>query len=100
MWTEPTPDRLPSYSDGSFDRRVRIVVLHDDVVVGVVEDRIPTGQKEFRVSPRFAGELEAHLLDVVVVDMAVAARPDELADRKTGLGGHHVGEQGVAGDVE
>src|SRR4051794_33018334 len=28
-----------SYSDGGFDRRVRIVVLHHDIVVGVIEDR-------------------------------------------------------------
>src|ERR1700761_9576597 len=100
MWTAPTPDRCPSYSDGGFDRRVRIVVLHDDVVVGVVEDRIPMSENKFRLWSRVATELQAHLLDVVVIDVTVAAGPDEFTDRQPGLGGHHVGEQRVAGDVE
>src|ERR1700748_3070484 len=100
MWIAPTPNQCASYSDGGFDRRVRIVVLHDDVVVGVVEDRISVAQNEFRVRPGLGGQLQTHLIDVVVVDVAVAAGPDEFADRQASLGGHHVGEQGVAGDVE
>ena len=46
-----------SYSDGGFDRGVRIVVLDDDIVVGVVEDRIPLRQNQFRVRPRVATQL-------------------------------------------
>src|SRR6202020_3383248 len=88
--TAPRSGRVHSYSDGGFDRRVRIVVLHDDVVVGVVEDRIPLGQKEFRVWPGFAAELGPHLVDVIVVDVPIAAGPDELADAQAGLGRHPV----------
>src|ERR1700757_5538582 len=57
-------------------------------------------QNKFRVWPRVTTELLGDLLDVVVVDVAVTAGPDELTDRQTGLRGHHVGEQRIAGDVE
>ena len=61
---------------------MRIVVLHHDIVVAVVEDRIPLVENEFRVRTRVATQLYPHLLDVVVVDVAVAAGPDELTDRE------------------
>ena len=37
---------------------------------------------------------------MVAIDMAVATGPDELAHIQIALLRHHVGEQGVAGDVE
>ena len=37
---------------------------------------------------------------MIVVDMAVAAGPDEVPHPQTGLRGHHVREQRIAGDVE
>src|SRR5436309_2220114 len=89
-----------SYRDGGLDRRMRAIVDDGDVVKGVVEDRITRRQNEFRVWPRVSAELLGDLLDVVVVDVAVAAGPDEVADMKPGLRGHHVGEQCVASDVE
>ena len=39
----------------------------------------------------YAGQLLAHLGDVVVVDVAVAPGPDELTDLQIGLLGEHVG---------
>ena len=42
----------------------------------------------------------ANLLDVVVVDVAVAAGPDEVADLEPGLLRDHVRQQRVGGDVE
>ena len=47
-----------------------------------------------------AAQLLGDLLDVVVVDMAVTAGPDELPHVESGLRRHHVGEQRIAGDVE
>ena len=47
-----------------------------------------------------AAELQFHLLEVVAVDVAVAARPDEVTHVQVTLLRHHVGQQGVAGDVE
>jgi hypothetical protein len=47
-----------------------------------------------------AAELQLHLRVVVAVDVAVAAGPDEVAHLQVTLLRHHVGEQGVAGNVE
>src|SRR5262245_1916991 len=94
------PCERASYRDGRLDRRVRVVVDDGDVVVGVAEDRITRRQNEVRVRPRLTRQLLGDLLDVVVVDMAVTAGPDELPDAETGLRGHHVREQRVTGDVE
>src|ERR1700722_1971708 len=98
--TEVRPCKRASYRDGCLDRRVRVVVHDGNVVVGVAEDRITWCQDEFRVWPRLAGQLLGDLLDVVVVDVAVAAGPDELPDSQTSLRSHHVREQRVACDVE
>src|SRR5690242_11000260 len=74
------PCKQASYGDRGLDRRMRVVVDDGDVVEGVVEDRITRRQNEFRIRPGVAGQLLGDLLDVVVVDMAVAAGPDEVAD--------------------
>src|SRR5690349_11290958 len=92
--------KLSSYRDGRLDRRVRMVIHDRDVFVGVVEDRITWRENEFRIRPGLTTELQGHLLDVVVVDVAVPAGPDELADLQAGLRGHHVRQQRVARDVE
>ena len=52
------------------------------------------------VGARLPGELQGHLVDVVVVDVAVTAGPHELADLQARLLGEHVGEDGVGRDVE
>ena len=75
-----------SYRDGGADRRVVLIVLDDEVVVLVVEDRVgrarePQGRRRVRITR----ELLANLFDVVVVDVAVAARPHEVADLEPGL---------------
>ena len=41
-----------------------------------------------------------HLREMVVVDVAVAAGPDEVAWLQIALLGQHMGEQRVAGNVE
>ena len=49
---------------------------------------------------RLRGELQLDLRRMVVVEMAVAAGPDEVADVEVALLRHHVREQRIAGDVE
>src|SRR3954463_9204267 len=66
-----------------------LVADHGDVVVGVVEQRRGGAQLESRELVGRPGQLRAHLLDVVVVDVAVAAGPDELSHLETALQGHH-----------
>ena len=59
-----------------------MVLVADDLEVleRVVEDRCrPTVEAERRVRERLAREQRLDLLAMVVVDVAVAARPDEVA---------------------
>ena len=75
-----------SYGDGGADRRVVLIVLDDEVVVLVVEDRVGRAREpQGRRGVRITRELLADLFDVVVVDVAVAAGPDEVADLEAGL---------------
>lgn len=53
-----------------------------------------------RQRSRVARQLFDDLLDMIVVDVRVATRPDELADFQTALLCDHVGQQRIAGDVE
>ena len=72
-----------------------------EVLVGVVEDRCWSAlDVQHRVGVRRTFELRAHLLVVVVVDVAIAASPDEVAHPQVALLRQHVGQQCVAGDVE
>ena len=78
-----------------------LVIEDREVLEAVVEDRRRSPQDgEARQRERLAGELGGDLLDVVVVEVAVAARPDELAGLEVALLRHHVREQRVGGDVE
>ncbi len=78
-----------------------LVIQHLEVFKLVVEDGIGFALDVQRwVSKRFAAEMQRHLFVVVAVDVAVATRPDEVAHIQVALLGHHVGEQGIAGDVE
>ena len=52
------------------------------------------------VGLRCTAELQLHLFVVVAVDVAVATGPDEIAHVQIALLRHHVGEQGVAGNIE
>src|SRR5690606_9887309 len=108
--TTPRPPRDPSDRDPSapgpsdsnrcLDAGMVLVADHLDVLVGVVEDRRTGREPQPRVRVGVARELRGHLLHVVVVDVAVAAGPYEVADREPGLCRHHVRQQRVRGDVE
>src|SRR3712207_9183757 len=62
--------------------------------------RRPPRSTLFPYTTLFRSELLADLGDVVAVDVAVAADPDEVAGGQAHLVGDHAGEQRVAGDVE
>src|ERR1700753_1527936 len=98
--TAPRSVRAHSYSDRRLDRRVWVIVLDHDVVVGVVEDRVTRCKNEFRVRTLGASELFGDLLDMVGVYVPVAAGPDEVTDTQARLRGHHVRQQRIARDVE
>ena len=79
-----------------------MVLVVDEVNVGklVVKDRGLAPQLQRRERLGHARELQANLVEVVLVDVAVTTGPDELTDPQVTLLRNHVGEQGVAGDVE
>src|SRR4051812_29950725 len=82
---ETRPGTPASNRHRGLDPRMRVIVDDRDVVERVVEYRITRCENEFRVRPGIAAQLQRHLLDVVVVDVAVPSGPDELADVEAGL---------------
>ena len=70
------------------------------MVEGVVKHSVCFFEFELGVWSRLTGELFFHLFDVIVVDVAVTTRPDELPNLKTSLLCEHVGKQRVGGDVK
>jgi len=80
---------------------VALVVQHLKVFKLVVKDGVGFAlDVKCGVSKRFAAELQRHLFVVVAVNVAVATGPDEVAHIEVALLRHHVGEQGIAGNVE
>src|SRR5690606_13289017 len=82
--TSVTSPTATSDRDGGLDRRVVPVPDHLDVLERVLEQRRGLAQPQRRRRVRLARELLAHLLDVVVVDVAVPARPDQVAHVEVG----------------
>ena len=92
---------LSSDGDGRLDVGPRIVAGDFEVLEPVVEDGVGLApDHELRIGTRLAGELKLGLLHVIVIEVAVAARPDEVSDLEARLLRHHVREQRVARDVE
>ena len=78
-----------------------LVVQYLEVFKLIVEDGVGFAlDVQCWVSKRFAAELQRYLFVVVAVDVAVPACPDEITHIEVALLGHHVCEQGVAGNVE
>lgn len=77
--------------DGTPDGRVVLIALDHDVLVRVAIDGIGlTGEPQHRVRVRCARQLLCYLLDVVVIDVHVATRPDEVAQfQATLVRDHH-----------
>lgn len=70
-----------------------------DVGHAVVVDAFPHSKPEAGEREDLTSELLFNHRDVVVVDVAVPAGPDELTNRKIGLLGEHVRQEGVGGDI-
>src|SRR5574337_604766 len=94
--------RPPSlHRNDRLDRRVRIVTLDGDVLVAEVEHRAYRRiELQPRQRPRFATQLQARLLDMVVVQVRITQGMHEIAHAQAADLRHHVGEQRIAGDVE
>src|SRR3954470_1147654 len=89
-----------SYCHRRPEGRVMLVTDHAEVLEPVIEQRGPIGDLELRERVRRTAELLGDLVDVVVVDVAVATDPDEVTRGQPDLSGDHPGEQRIAGDVE
>ncbi len=57
-------------------------------------------QHQPRKGQRSAGELRIHLLEVIEVEVAVAARPDEVADPQIALLRDQMREERIGRNVE
>lgn len=66
----------------------------------VVDRRDLTLEAEGRERMRLSVQLRANGFNVVLVNVVVSDHVDELLRSEAGHVGDHVGEQGVAGDVE
>src|SRR5215212_492042 len=92
--TSPAPTTITlavfSDGDGRADVRVRLIVYQLEVLEFVIGDRIGFAlDTQARRRVGLARELQTDLLQVVRVDVAIAARPDELARREPALLGDH-----------
>ena len=87
--------------DRCLDVRMGLVADQLEVLEAEVEQILHLGiQLHARQRQRLAGQLQVGLLQVVGVQVAIAAGPDELARLQAGDLRHHQGQQSVAGDVE
>src|SRR5438477_12554016 len=79
-----------------------VLVIHElEVLVLVGENaRRAAADPQLRQRERRARELQVRLLEMIQVQVAVAAGPDELAGLEIALLREQVREQRVAGDVE
>src|SRR5256714_11594187 len=79
-----------------------VLVIHElEVLVLVGENaRRAAADHQLRQRERRARELQVRLLEMIQVQVAVAAGPDELAGLQIALLREQVREQRVAGDVE
>src|SRR4051794_4836092 len=80
-----------------------MALIADDLEVleAIVEHGFgPAPDHEARQGERLARELSPHLLEVIEVQMAIAACPDEVARRQIALRGDHVREQCIRCDIE
>ena len=78
------------------------VVFADlEILILILVDRVGAAQNlEPGQRARVAAELEAGLVEMIGIEVAVAAGPDKGAGLQAALLGEHVREERVAGDVE
>lgn len=87
--------------DGRLDAGMGVVPQDLEILKPVVEEGIRFAlDRQLRQGPWLAGKLQRGLLHVVGVEVHITTSPDEVTHLQIALLGHHVGQQGVAGDVE
>ena len=83
------------------DVRMRIVILQGEVLVAEREDVLHLGiDSHGGQGPRLARELQAHLVQVILVDVCIAKGVHELARLQAAHLRHHHRQQRIAGNVE
>jgi len=89
------------HGHGILDWGVGVVAGDFDVLEVVVEDILWFAlENEGGLGAGVAAELLFYAFDLVEVDVAVAAGPDEVAGFEVALLGDEVGQEGILGDVE
>ena len=84
----------------TLDGWVGVVFLESEVLLLEGEDVVSRFQYEYRTATSIARQLFIDLIQMVQINVAVTARPDELTDRHVRHRRHHVRQHGIAGDVE
>ena len=83
------------------DVGVRIVGFELEILRLVAVDRLPAVlEHQPRQRPRLAAQLQPRLLEMVGVEVAIAAGPHEHAGLQPALPRQHMGQQRIAGDIE
>lgn len=83
------------------NRRMRVVGGKTQIFEAIVEKRVRAPfENQRRQRPRVARQLQFRLLQMVVIQMAVTARPDKIARIQVALMRDHVRKQRVRCDVE
>src|SRR5690625_3253969 len=77
-----------------------LIVKNLDVIGFIFEQARRPVQLQTRIGIGLARELLVDLIEVVVVDVNIAASPDKFTDLEVDLLGDHVRQQCVTGDVE
>src|SRR3546814_85931 len=99
--TAVRPLSSPLYRDRALDVRMRFITDQLEVFVFVLVDRIgPTLDDHLRQRIRRARDLLAHLFEMILVNVDVAAGPDEHTRLEITLLREHQQQQGIAGNVE
>src|SRR5688500_5851241 len=81
--------------------RMGVIALEAEIVRLIVEQPLPAlGDGQARELARLAAKLEPGLVEVVGIKVNIPAGPHEHARLKPAFPRQHMGQEGVAGDVE
>src|SRR5947209_9005765 len=90
-----------SNGDRRRDVRMRFVILQSEIVGFVAEQPLsPVLDHQARQFAWLTRELQPRLIEMVGIEMTIAAGPDEHAGVEAALSRQHVREECIGGDVE
>lgn len=91
----------PLYSNRRLNRRMRIVIDQFKILEMELIDRLGMRLDQHSWQwPREARKLQPSLIKMVVVQMHITKRVNEITWFQSGYFGHHHGQQRIAGDIE